>query len=144
MGDSLNDEIELIRSFSLCESLDNLHRTYPTNEGAPATRITNEKIATQYDTIFMDPDDLDDGFFTSGAEPVPAEVDIAREEPVSQPSKELLQKIEGLEAQVRLLKAQNAQLIVNSCVLYNTLIKHIEKLRSELRDRDLAHPSSPL
>ncbi|BAM41720.1 conserved hypothetical protein [Theileria orientalis strain Shintoku] len=44
--------------------------------------------------------------------------------------------ISSLERKVKLLETQNSQLIVNTCSLYNTLTKHIESLREELRRKD--------
>ncbi|UKJ89985.1 hypothetical protein MACJ_003242 [Theileria orientalis] len=44
--------------------------------------------------------------------------------------------ISALERKIELLETQNSQLIVNSCSLYNTLTKHIESLKEELRLKD--------
>ncbi|EDO08478.1 ribosomal RNA large subunit methyltransferase J family protein [Babesia bovis T2Bo] len=61
-------------------------------------------------------------------------VDTVCDEGVICTSHTCSQRIEALEAEVRLLRAQNAQLIVNSCALYNTLMQHIEKLRLGIQD----------
>ncbi|UKK02972.1 hypothetical protein MACK_003073 [Theileria orientalis] len=44
--------------------------------------------------------------------------------------------ISSLERKIKLLETQNSQLIVNTCSLYNTLTKHIESLKEELRLKD--------
>uniref|UniRef100_A0A3B0MXN7 Uncharacterized protein n=1 Tax=Theileria annulata TaxID=5874 RepID=A0A3B0MXN7_THEAN len=41
-------------------------------------------------------------------------------------------KIKVLERKITLLETQNSQLIINSCSMYNTLIKHIQSLNDEI------------
>lgn len=46
---------------------------------------------------------------------------------------DLNEKIKGLEHQVQLLKTQVTQLLVNSCVMYNTLVSIVKQQETKFR-----------
>lgn len=100
---------------------------------------SDDTVFAKYTGTIVDPAELSDDFFTAPAEAAKTggstETSIALE-PESQPSKQYVEKIELLESEIKLLRAQNAQLLVNSAVLYNTLVQHIEELRAALHERD--------
>ncbi|CDR97382.1 ribosomal RNA large subunit methyltransferase J family protein, putative [Babesia bigemina] len=130
---------QLVRSLSLCESIDLLSRARVTSSRSRLPVYTAEGESGNSGGSVVAAKDIGDNFFgetsplpLAADSPVPAE----SYKPTTTRAADQDARIAALEAEVRLLKAQNAQLTVNACALYNTLMQHVEKLRATLRERE--------
>ncbi|GFE53511.1 iron-sulfur cluster-binding [Babesia ovis] len=140
MANRLNDDIDLVRSLSLCELVDQFGRckTSGLEHKCPSVcdSIDTKKSVEDFDTY----SDLEAELYCDvAASASPAEEEAEEPQPSSDICDESLDassRIAALEAEVRLLRSQNSQLIVNACAMYNTLMQHIEKMGQSSRAND--------
>ncbi|AFZ81671.1 hypothetical protein BEWA_010880 [Theileria equi strain WA] len=111
--DKILDDIQIVETFSNCDSFDNLDRL---GCGVHLT-IPSGEIETKEFVKEIECHECSHSSLTNNTQSISTCKDIYCK-----------MKISNLEAMVRLLEMQNSQLIVNMCALYNTMVQHIENL----------------